>query len=293
MEIVRDTAPWPAPAKLNLMLHIVGRRADGYHLLQTVFQFLDYCDWLEIVPRSDGVIERINAIPGLAAECDLIVRAAHLLQRATGTSHGASMRIVKNLPLGGGLGGGSSDAATVLVALNHYWQTGLPLAELAQLGLQLGADVPVFIHGHAAWAEGVGEQLTPAYLPQPWFVVVKPNCAVSTAAIFNDPELTRNSPLSTIAALTDGAGRNDCAAVVFRRYPQVAEAAAWLGKYAKAQLTGTGACVFAAFEQREAAKQVLAQLPAAWEGFIAQGCNLSPLHQRLAPAQAATCSTSA
>ena len=287
MDAMSAAAPWPAPAKLNLMLHIVGRRADGYHLLQTVFQFLDYCDWIEFAPCADGVIERSNAIPHLPAHSDLAVRAAQILQRATQTSLGVRMRISKNLPLGGGLGGGSSDAATVLVALNHYWQTGLQLAQLAELGLQLGADVPVFIHGHAAWAEGVGEQLTPVTLPQPWFVVVKPNCAVSTAAIFNDPELTRNSPLSTIAALTDGVGSNDCAAVVFRRYPQVAEAAAWLGQYGRAQLTGTGACVFAACAGREQAAQILEQLPAGWEGFSAQGCNVSPLHQRLAQASAA------
>lgn len=284
--------PWPAPAKLNLMLRIVGRRADGYHLLQTVFQFLDYCDWLEFAPRSDGVIERINVIPDLPAASDLTIRAAQLLQRITGTSRGVSIRIDKNLPIGGGLGGGSSDAATVLVALNHYWRTGLSLVELAALGLQLGADVPVFVHAHAAWAEGIGEQLTPVTLPQPWFVVVRPAAAVSTAAVFNDPELTRNSPLSTIAALMDGVGGNDCAAVVFRRYPQVAAAAAWLGKHGKAQLTGTGSCVFAAFQNESSAHQVLEQLPVGWEGFVAQGCNRSPLYQRLEQAQAAMCSTS-
>lgn len=284
------TAPdaWPAPAKLNLMLHIVGRRADGYHLLQTVFQFLDYGDWLCFARRDDGVIERPQAIPNLPAAEDLTLRAARLLQQTTQTRYGATISMMKNLPMGGGLGGGSSDAATTLVALNHYWETGLSVAELAILGLQLGADVPVFIHGSAAWAEGVGEQLTPLLLPEPWFVVIKPPCTVSTSAVFNDLELTRNTPLSTIADFMDGAGGNDCAAVVYRRYPEVAAIADWLSAQAApnpARLTGTGSCIFAACADHAQAQRVLERLPQRWNGFIAQGCNRSPLQQRLREAQ--------
>ena len=272
---------WPAPAKLNLMLRIVGRRPDGYHLLQTVFQFLDYSDWLEFAVREDGIITRDGEVAGVPEAADLTVRAARLLQQVTGTRQGATIRIVKNLPMGGGLGGGSSDAATVLVALNHYWRTGLSLAELANLGLQLGADVPVFVQGRAAWAEGVGELLTPVELAEPWFVVIKPACSVPTGAIFADPELTRNSPLRTIADFVEGAGGNDCEPVVYRRYPEVAAAAAWLAQWSQARLTGTGACVFAAFPNAEEARRVLAALPLAWTGFMARGCNRSPLHERL------------
>lgn len=277
-----DPAAWPAPAKLNLMLRIVGRRADGYHLLQTVFQFLDCGDWLWFEPRTDGTIIRASEIPGLPMDDDLTVRAARLLQRATGSSQGATIRIVKQLPLGSGLGGGSSDAATTLIALNHQWQAGLTLTELAALGLTLGADVPVFIHGHAAWAEGVGERLTPVDLDQPWFLVLSPACHVATGIVFNDPELTRNSPLITITDFMTGAGGNDCEDVVYRRYPKVAAAAAWLAQYGPARLTGTGACVFAAFPDAASAEQGLAQLPPDWTGFIARGCNCSPLHQHLA-----------
>ncbi len=274
--------PWPAPAKLNRMLRIVGRRPDGYHLLQTVFQFLDYSDRLWFSPREDGRIVREGDVAGVRPDADLTVRAAHLLQQVAGIRQGTTIRIVKNLPMGGGLGGGSSDAATVLVALNHIWRTGLSLADLADLGLQLGADIPVFVHGQAAWAEGIGERLTPVVLAEPWFVVLIPACHVATGAVFNDPELTRNSPLSTIADFTEGAGGNDCEGVVYRRYPQVAAAAAWLGQHGTARLTGTGACVFAAFPDFDRAGQVLASRPAGWAGFVARGCNRSPLHERLA-----------
>jgi 4-diphosphocytidyl-2-C-methyl-D-erythritol kinase len=279
--VALDPAAWPAPAKLNLMLRIVGRRPDGYHLLQTVFQFLDYSDELWFTPREDGVIEREGDVSGVPPDADLTVRAARLLQQVTGTRQGATLRIVKNLPMGGGLGGGSSDAATVLVALNHYWRTGLSLAELAKLGLQLGADVPVFVHGQAAWAEGVGERLTPIDLAEPWFVILKPACHVATGAVFNDPELTRNSSLITIADFVKGVGGNDCEAVVYRRYPEVAAAAAWLAQHGTARLTGTGACVFAAFPDKVNARRVLAQLPTNWAGWMARGCNRSPLHERL------------
>jgi 4-diphosphocytidyl-2-C-methyl-D-erythritol kinase len=209
------------------------------------------------------------------------VRAARLLQQTTGARQGAEIRIAKRLPLGGGLGGGSSDAATTLVALNACWGTGLTLAELAELGLRLGADVPVFVHGRAAWAEGVGEQLTPVELDESWFVVVTPACQVATGAVFGDPDLTRNTPLITIADFLTGAGGNTCEAVVYRRYPDVAAAADWLTRYGPARLTGTGASVFAAFPSAAHAEHVLAQRPPALNGFVARGRNRSPLHERL------------
>ncbi len=276
------SAAWPAPAKLNLMLRIVGRRADGYHLLQTVFQFLDRGDWLWFEPRDDGLIERVGEVAGVPMDADLTVRAARLLQQAADVRQGATIRIAKQLPMGGGLGGGSSDAATTLVALNHLWRTGLTLAELAELGLILGADVPVFVHGRAAWAEGVGEQLKPMDLDEPWFVVLAPACHIATGTVFNDPDLTRNSPPITITDFVTGAGGNDCEAVVYRRYPEVAAAARWLAQYGQARLTGTGSCVFAAFPEASSAERVLAQRPFGWTGFVAQGRNRSPLHEHLA-----------
>ncbi len=276
------SAAWPAPAKLNLMLRIVGRRPDGYHRLQTVFQFLNHGDRLWFEPRADGLIQRVGEIPGVPAEADLTVRAARLLQQTTGVRQGATIRIAKHLPMGGGLGGGSSDAATTLVALNHLWRTGLTLAELAALGLTLGADVPVFVHGQAAWAEGVGERLTPLELDEPWFLVLTPACPVATGAVFNDPDLTRNSPPITISDFMTGVGGNDCEAVVYRRYPEVAAAARWLAQQGQARLTGTGSCLFAAFPEASSAERVLAQRPSGWTGFVAQGRNRSPLHDHLA-----------
>jgi 4-diphosphocytidyl-2-C-methyl-D-erythritol kinase len=274
--------PWPAPAKLNRFLHIVGRRADGYHRLQTVFQFIDRCDYLSLAVRADGLIRRQGEVSGVPAEDDLTVRAACLLQQTCGVSQGVTITIDKRLPLGGGLGGGSSDAATTLVALNQYWQTGLSTEQLAALGLQLGADVPVFVHGRAAWAEGVGERLTPlADLDEPWFVVLVPACTVATGAVFKDPELTRNSQPITIHDCVAGNVGNDCEAVVYRRYPEVAAAAQWLTGYGQARLTGTGACVFAAFADQRAAEQVIARLPTALSGFLARGLNRSPLQERL------------
>lgn len=274
--------PWPAPAKLNLFLHITGRRPDGYHLLQTVFQFLDYSDELRFTLRSDGVIRRLNELPGVPAEKDLVVRAAQLLQQESGSPLGADIHLSKQLPMGGGLGGGSSDAATVLVALNHLWNAGLGVEELASLGLRLGADVPVFVHGLATWAEGVGEQFTPVELPEPWFVVLIPPVSVSTAEIFAASELTRNSPPITIRAFLAGEGGNVCEPVVRNRYPAVAAALDWLGQYGAARMTGTGACVFAAFDQEARAREVFAMRPAGWQGFVARGCNRSPLLERLA-----------
>ena len=273
--------PWPAPAKLNRFLHVVGRRPDGYHLLQTIFQFIDICDYLSFAVREDGRIEREGDVPGVAAAADLTVRAARLLQQAAGIRRGATIRIDKRLPLGGGLGGGSSDAATTLVALNHYWRAGLSTPELAQLGGRLGADLPVFVHGHAAWAEGIGDQLTFVEPDQRWFVVVTPPCAVPTGVIFNDPKLTRNTQPIKISNFVENDAGNDCEALVFRQYPVVAAAAAWLSRYGKARLTGTGACVFAPFPDREAAARVLAELPAGLTGFAARGLNVSPLQSRL------------
>lgn len=273
---------WPAPAKLNLFLHVLGRRADGYHVLQTAFQFLDRCDWLTIAPRNDGVLRLHGGVPGVSDDANLVLRAARALQTATGTRLGADLQLDKRLPMGGGLGGGSSDAATVLVVLDRLWQTRLGAAALAEIGLSLGADVPVFVHGHAAWAEGVGEQLTPIDPPERWFVVLCPDCAVSTADVFGDPELTRDTAPTTIHAFSIGAGRNDCEALVRRRYPPVDQALSVLSAHGPARLTGTGACVFAAFDARVAAERALADARrVGCVGFVARGCNRSPLHAAL------------
>lgn len=272
---------WPAPAKLNLFLHIVGRRPDGFHLLQTVFQFLDIGDSIHIAAREDGVIRRLTSLEGVAEEADLTVRAARLLQAAAKISLGADIAVEKRLPMGAGLGGGSSDAATVLVALNHLWNTGLTEDRLAELGLSLGADVPVFVRGRSAWAEGIGERLLPVDLPEPWYVVIVPPCHVSTAEIFGAAELTRNAPPITIAAFLSGAGINVCEAVVQRRYPEVAEALAWLNRHAPARMSGTGAAVFAPCDSEAAARKIVAAAPAAWRAWVTKACNRSPLHHRL------------
>lgn len=279
---MNNTTPWPAPAKLNLFLHITGRRSDGYHLLQSVFQFLDYGDEIIIKVRGDGEIQRLNLLPGVAPEQDLVVRAARLLQEHSGCTLGADIRVEKRLPMGGGLGGGSSDAATVLVALNRLWGLNLATGELATLGLQLGADVPVFIHGHAAWAEGVGERLQPVELPEPWYLVLIPPVEVSTAEIFSDPQLTRDCRAIKIRDFLAGDGENVCQPVVSRHYPEVAQALAWLGQFAAAKMTGTGSCVFAAFDTERQAREVFNQLPEGWRGFVAKGNNRSALYRRLA-----------
>lgn len=270
---------WPAPAKLNLFLHITGRRADGYHTLQTVFQFLDVADRIRLRVTDAPDIRLLTPLPGVAPERDLSVRAARLLQAEAGVSRGVDIEIDKHLPLGGGLGGGSSDAATVLVALNRLWDCGVSVERLAELGLRLGADVPVFVRGRAAWAEGVGERLTPIAPPEPWYLVLVPPVTVSTAEIFSAPELTRHTPPITIADFLSGVGGNDCEPVVRARYPVVAQHLDWLSRFGRARLTGTGACVFAAFAERAAAQQAQMQLPAGWRGFIARGCNRSPLLQ--------------
>ena len=268
---------WPAPAKLNLFLHITGRRDDGYHLLQTVFQFLDVGDRLSFEPRSDGRIRRLGEVPGVIEAQDLVVRAAKLLQQAAGVSLGADIRIEKRLPMGGGLGGGSSDAATTLQALNYLWQAGVSQDDLQVLGLQLGADVPVFVRGQAAWAEGVGEQLVAVDIDEPWYVVVVPPCQVATAEIFSAFELKRDCQTITIDGFLSGQGLNVCEAVVCSRYPQVAEALEWLSNCGAARMSGTGACVFVALADQERAQLVFDDLPSAWRGFVARGLNRSPL----------------
>lgn len=275
-------AAWPAPAKLNLFLHVLGRRPDGYHELQTAFQFVDLMDSLRFEVRADGRILRTAGPVEVPAAADLVVRAAEALQGATGTALGAAISLEKRIPIGGGLGGGSSDAATALVALNRLWGTGLGTAELAAVGLALGADVPVFIHGMAAFAEGVGERLTPIDPPEGYFVIVHPGVAVSTADVFQASELTRNSAPITIRALFEGGGRNDCEAVVRTRYPAVAQALDWLGQFGRARMTGTGACVFVAVESHARAEEICAKVPPAWRGFACRGCNRSPLIERSA-----------
>jgi 4-diphosphocytidyl-2-C-methyl-D-erythritol kinase len=280
-ELLGSPSPWPAPAKLNLCLHIVGRRADGYHLLQTAMQFIDLCDELQFYRLPTGRIERIAGPTGIAPETDLVVRAARLLASSFDAPSGVGIELTKRIPMQAGLGGGSSDAATTLVALNHLWRLGLPVDALAAIGLQLGADVPLFVRGHAAWAEGVGEQLTPADFPACVYFVIKPQAAVSTAEIFQAAELTRNSPVTTIRAFLAGGGRNDCAAVVRGRYPEIAEALDWLGEFGQARLTGTGACVFAALPDESSARALAARLPARWTGYVVRGVNRSPLMERV------------
>ncbi len=271
---------WPAPAKLNLFLHITGRREDGYHLLQTVFQFLDVGDRLRFTLRDDGQVHRLNDLPGVTPEQDLVVRAARLLQQACDSAQGVEIELDKRLPMGGGLGGGSSDAATTLVALNHLWGCGLDQAALARLGLELGADVPVFIQGQAAWAEGVGEQLIPVDLPEPWFVVLCPPITVSTTEVFSASQLRRDCPPITIRDfLAGGDVENVCEPLVRAHYPEVDAALRDLDAFASARMTGTGACVFAAFDDESAARRAYDALASKWPGFVARGMNHSPLRQ--------------
>ncbi len=272
----------PAPAKLNLMLHILGRRADGYHELQTLFQFLDHGDELTFTLREDGRIRLVTDLPGVTHDDNLIVRAARLLQARSGCPLGADIELSKRLPMGGGIGGGSSDAATTLLGLDFLWQTRLGEDRLAELGLSLGADVPVFVRGRAAFAEGVGERLQPVQLSEPWFLVIAPQVSVSTAEIFSDPELTRNTPPITVRSLLAGGGHNDCQPVVEKRYPDVRNALSLLNKFVPARMTGTGACVFGSFPNRGEADRVCRQLPADLPAFVAQGRNVSLLHRRLA-----------
>ncbi len=268
---------WPAPAKLNLFLHVVGRRADGYHLLQTVFRFIDRADTLRFAPRTDARIVLATPIPGVPADTDLTVRAARLLQQATGCRQGATIQLDKQLPMGGGLGGGSSDAATVLLALNHLWQTGLSHGQLEKMAISLGADVPVFVHGRNTFAEGVGEAFTDVELPAESYLVLHPPAHVPTAAIFGAPELKRDTAPMHPADWRHGEGHNDLETVACAKFPAVAEHLAWLkSRSPHAMMTGSGACVFAGFPRRSEAEAALATLPPDMAGWVADGL---PEHQ--------------
>lgn len=284
----------PAPAKLNLFLHINGRRSDGYHLLQTVFQLVDHGDSLDFTLRDDALICRTSELAGVAPEHDLVVRAARLLQaehvRRGGRARGVDIAVDKILPMGGGLGGGSSDAATTLMALNRLWQTGLTRAELMALGLPLGADIPFFIFGQTAFAEGVGEALQAVAAPDCWYVVIEPGAMAPTAAIFGAPDLTRDTKAVKIADFSrhvqdqngrGGFGKNDLQQVACRLFPQIAEAIAWLGAYGDARMTGSGACVFCAFADESAAEAVLRQAPAVWRVWKARALPRHPLWELL------------
>ncbi len=278
-----NSEAWPAPAKLNLFLHVTGRRPDGYHELQTVFQLIDLADSLDFEPRTDGEIRRVGGPAEVPAEDDLCVRAARRLQAACGIERrGVDIRLDKRIPIQGGLGGGSSDAATTLVALNEIWGLRLAPSLLAELGLTLGADVPVFVLGRTAWGEGIGERLTPLELPERHFAVVFPGVGIPTADVFQAPELTRKTPETTIRGFLKAGGRNDCEPVVTGRSPEVRRALAWLSQRGEARMTGTGSCVFAAFADRGAATAALDGLPPEWRGFVARGLDRSPLQERLA-----------
>tara|TARA_R110002110_G_scaffold91264_2_gene237660 strand:+ start:287576 stop:288421 length:846 start_codon:yes stop_codon:yes gene_type:complete len=276
---MNDELTLPAPAKLNLFLHVLGRRDDGYHQLQTLFQLLDWGDTLHFCATSDAQITLHDPTTGIPAQENLIVRAARLLQSG---DHGAQIGLEKRIPSGGGLGGGSSDAATTLIALNHLWDCGHNQQTLMNLGAQLGADVPVFIGGHTAWAEGIGEILTPVTLPESWFCIVIPDCHVATAEIFSHRELTRHSSPIKMAAFFEGNSRNDCQELVRRLYPDVDNALNFLSNFGEARLTGTGACVFARFGTEAEARAAYEQLPSSWKGLLARGVNESPTAQALA-----------
>ncbi len=268
---------WAAPAKLNLLLHVLGRREDGYHLLQTVFQLIDLSDTLTFAPRDDGAIRLAAPLPGVPEEDDLTVRAARLLRAATGCAAGTTIAVEKRIPLGGGLGGGSSDAATALLALNELWGTGLARTDLARLGLALGADVPFFLHGRNALGEGIGEVLTTLVLPPSWYVVIAPQVAVPTREIFNSAALTRKSKPLRITAFFAGLGRNDLEPVVRARYPEVARAIDWLARHGTARMSGSGSSVFAAFEHEDEARTVAAKVPGEWRAWAVRGLDRHPL----------------
>jgi 4-diphosphocytidyl-2-C-methyl-D-erythritol kinase len=271
----------PAPAKLNLMLHICGRRDDGYHLLQTVFQFIDLSDWIEFELAADGRIQRRQSTTPVPAADDIVLAAANLLQKRFGVKLGVSIRLDKCIPIGGGLGGGSSDAACCLLALNRLWELDLSLSQVAEIGLELGADVPVFVHGRAAWASGIGEVLQAIDIKEPIYVVIDPQVGVSTAQIFAAQELTRNCDPITIRAFLRGMGRNVCEPVVRSQYPQVGKALDWLNQFGQARMSGTGSCVFAEVDSLRQAEIVKSQVPEPWVGYVAVAMNNSPLHQQL------------
>ncbi|MDC8830561.1 4-(cytidine 5'-diphospho)-2-C-methyl-D-erythritol kinase [Alteromonas gilva] len=272
---------WPSPAKLNLFLHITGRNEDGYHQLQTLFQMLDYGDQLAFTPTDTGEIVLLNAMPGVKNEDNLIYRAAQLLKAYCNVPYGCDILIDKQLPMGGGIGGGSSNAATTLVALNHYWQCGLTVQELATIALKLGADVPIFVHGKTAFAAGVGEKITPVTLDKRTYLVVFPGIHISTAEVFGKPDLPRNSPPIDWQDYTFESTRNDCEKIVCKSAPEVANLLRWLLHYAPSRMTGTGACVFASFCDPEQAKAALHALPEKWTGFVANGMHTSPLILKL------------
>ncbi len=268
-----------APAKLNLMLRVTGRRADGYHLLQTVYRFIDYADDLSFAVRDDGVVARSVDVAGVSPQDDLTLRAARLLQKAGGTRLGAVITLEKRLPLGGGLGGGSSDAATTLIVLNRLWELNLSRSRLQQLALELGADVPVFVFGESALGVGIGEELTALELPPAWYLVLVPPVEVATGRIFQDPDLIRDSNPLTIPPFSASLGQNDLEPVVCRHYPEVARHLAWLRQFSAALMTGSGACVFAEFGTEDAARAVWRQLPATMQGVVVRGLERHPLWQ--------------
>jgi 4-diphosphocytidyl-2-C-methyl-D-erythritol kinase len=272
---------WPAPAKLNLFLHITGQRQDGYHLLQTVFQFIQLIDVIDFTILESGLVRRSSISLKIDEHDDLVIKAAQKIKKRSGSKLGVDISVKKNIPIGGGLGGGSSDAATTLVALNELWQTGLSIDELSEIGLSLGADIPFFINGNAAWAEGVGDKLTPINLDECFYLVIYPNCGISTKAVFEASDLTRNTPRITIRDFRDGNGKNDCESYVRNHYHDVTEALDWLGEYASSKLTGTGACLFAQFSDENEANEVKYKLPTKWQGYVVKGINKSPLLGRL------------
>lgn len=277
-------AAWPAPAKLNRFIHVLGRRDDGFHDIQTLFQFIDLCDELRFEPRDDGAIRRAGDVPGVPADEDIVVRAAEALREAGGAkaASGVDIQLEKRIPMQAGLGGGSSDAATTLHALNRFWALGLDRDELAAIGARLGSDVPVFVRGEAAWGQGRGERLEPASdLDEPDFLLVCPDCAVSTAEIYGAEALARDSETITMAEFLADGGRNDFQPVVAAEYPAVAEALRWLAPWGDARLTGTGACVFVAIQEQERGREALTRLPEHWQGYLVRGLNRSPLMERL------------
>ena len=271
----------PAPAKLNLFLHITGRREDGYHLLQTLFQFIDYCDEVTLSLRADKRIRRSNHIKAIPEQTDLVIKAAVLLQQYSASTYGVDITLHKKLPMGSGLGGGSSDAASVLLGLNHLWQCQLSIDELATLGLQLGADIPIFIRGYAAWAEGIGEKIQPVAVAEPWYLIIQPMVHISTAKIFSDKGLTRNCKPIKMSHFLEGQVGNVFEPLVRKMYPEVDSALNWLSQFSQAKLTGSGSCIFAAFLNEDNALAVLKQLPPKWQGFVAKGKNISPLQVAL------------
>ena len=277
-----ETIRWPAPAKLNLFLYITGRREDGYHELQTLFQFIDLCDYLTITPNLSGKITLTPSIEGLPLEDNLIYKAAMILKKRTAANNGAHITLEKNLPMGGGLGGGSSDAATTLTALNYHWNINLTKNKLAEIGVKLGADIPVFIFGRAAIAEGIGEKLSPVYPKERSYLIAAPDCHISTAAVFQANDLIRNTKKRTHLQLINQNWLNDCQPYVKKNYPKVAKVIEWLIEYAPTRLTGTGACVFSTFNSIHEAEIVLDNTPDWLAAFTAKGLNNSPLNELLA-----------